>query len=149
MWRAWTFLVSHLDKGRPWQEAVRGEGMVRFPAWSGALFPVLPALAQLPTQPPTCYHLATGVADTQTQSFPALPVALRQTISAPVMLRGGRELSAQRSLVATCGHGDALNLKPATGQMAEQKYWDELLCGLRSALSDTDGGEKEKGQDWT
>lgn len=88
--------------------AVRGEGSVRFPAWSGALSPTLPALAQ----PPTHHHLATG--DPLMQPLPALPVALRQTVSAPVVLRGERELFAQRSAVATCGHGGALNLKAVT-----------------------------------
>lgn len=125
--------------------ALRGAGTVRFPAWSGALSPTLPALAQ----PPTRHHLAPGADDPQTQRLPTLPVALRQTVSAPVVLGGERELSAQPSVLAICGRGDALNLKAATGQgqVAGQKYWDELPCGLRSALSDTDRGEK--GQDWT
>lgn len=92
--------------------ALSGEGTMRFPAWSGARSPTLPALAQ----PPTRHHLAPGAGDPQTQRLPALPVAPRQTVSAPVALGGERELSAQRSVLATCGHGAALNLKAATGQ---------------------------------
>lgn len=69
--------------------ALRVEETVRFPAWSGALSPTLPALAQ----PPTHHHLATG--DPQMQPLPALPVALRQTVSAPVVLRAESELFAQ------------------------------------------------------